>query len=292
LNCVFYQFDDSFDGNRTLGYRLAVLLHQEGFAFCCLDVSSQTVIGLAEYREEISAVNILKDSPALYLSHLKEAFSSVELYSLPFNSVVVAIAGKVHALVPQMLVTRESARKLLSFNFEIAPEDVVITDQVEGLDACNLFSCKEGVLQLLNSLKSNPKIRSSSSVLIESLLTLPVTKENRTPFYLNYSGNLLDIVWINKNSIEYCNSFYIAVPEDLLYYLIFVIEQLGFDTESSEIMLSGDINTDSVEITLLKKYFTWVTFLTRPGGMYYSPKLSQVETHHFYTLFNLLLCES
>jgi len=76
--------------------------------------------------------------------------------------------------------------------------------------------------------------------MIESLLKGNNTVSEPT-CYVHVAHRQIDITVIEKKKLLLYNSFKFHTKEDLVYYLLFTMEQLNLDTEKTKLKLFGNI---------------------------------------------------
>jgi hypothetical protein len=127
------------------------------------------------------------------------------------------------------------------------------------------------------------------------LLTAFVNKfrnaDNQGSILANFRNGAMDILAINDRKLQLLNSYTCKTDEDVLYFLVFAIEQIGLNPETVDLYLSGIIEQDSNLHFLIKKYVRNVRFMNRNDDFRYCYAFERVENHQFYNLLNLNLCE-
>ena len=109
--------------------------------------------------------------------------------------------------------------------------------------------------------------------------------------FLNVWSSYFDIVVIQGRKLIYYNTFRKQAAEDLIYFVIYVLEQMGFVPSEEEVTLMGEILTDSDEYKLLNQYIDRLHFANLHPMAEFSPVFAEVLVHRYYTLFNLPFCE-
>ena len=89
----------------------------------------------------------------------------------------------------------------------------------------------------------------------------------------------------------YLNVFKYSAPSDVLYYVIFVLEQLGFVPSEEKITLMGNITDTSVICTQLKMYCESLQFVEKPDELKFGEAFSGVALHNYFVLLNIPICE-
>jgi hypothetical protein len=93
-----------------------------------------------------------------------------------------------------------------------------------------------------------------------------------------------------ENKLELHNSFTIDTKEDLLYYLLFALEQMGMSVEKIELILLDDILKSDEKYNLLYQYVRNISFGNRPENLNFSKELESIKSHQYFCLFSQLLC--
>ena len=109
--------------------------------------------------------------------------------------------------------------------------------------------------------------------------------------FVNFWGGHFDIVVIQGRKLLYFNTFMKQAPEDIVYFVLFVLEQLGFVPTEEQITLLGDITTESPDYELLYQYIDRLNFANLFPFADFSPVFSGILVHRYFTLFNLPFCE-
>ena len=108
--------------------------------------------------------------------------------------------------------------------------------------------------------------------------------------FLNVRDGEFDLMIFRGKQLNYCNSFPFRSPEDMVYYLIFVMEQMNLNPEAVPLVLLGDTERKSSVYDLLYRYIRTIEFAARNETFNYSYLLDDLPGHSFYTLFNSEQC--
>ena len=85
---------------------------------------------------------------------------------------------------------------------------------------------------------------------------------------MNISQSLFDIVVLKDSKILFYNNFEYQTKEDFIYYVLFVSEQLGLNTEEFECVLMGAIKKDDDLYSIVYKYIRHVSLLPEDKMLY------------------------
>jgi hypothetical protein len=89
--------------------------------------------------------------------------------------------------------------------------------------------------------------------------TYDITRFSQNTLLLNKRENACDIVLFKGNSFVLSNSFEYQNAADLIYFILFTLQQLSVDTAEVKTLLTGE-NYEKEELTLLRKYIKDVSF--------------------------------
>jgi hypothetical protein len=288
LECILKLADPLFDQVHTGKYRLSILLRPDGFSFSVLDTRTHTFIALSNYGLTSGS----SAAPGNYklCESLKEVYNNDEWLQLPYLRVDIAYASPKVTLIPQGFVHEESIENYFRFNHQLDAAEIIAAQYSEvgemqlvyAVPAClqNLCASKFGILQPA----------STAGILIDSLLKANDHILARQVF-LHLMGSYFDIIIIQGRKLLYFNTFRQSSPEDLVYFTIYVLEQLGFVPAEEIVTLLGDIESGDPGFQLLYQYIDRLSFVNNGSIADFSPVFSEVPVHKYYTLFNLPFCE-
>ena len=95
-----------------------------------------------------------------------------------------------------------------------------------------------------------------------------------------------EVAVIEGKNLLFYNTFNYQTPEDFIYYLLFVYEQLQVNPETIEAIFLGEIEKNSEIYTLTQKYIRTVKFGERSDNADYSYQLQTLPKHFYFTLFS------
>ena len=204
-----------------------------------------------------------------------------------FSSSSLALNEFPSTLVPTPFYKEDKNREILGFNHEVHEE--ILSDKMQQMDAINIYSIPAELLNLIHKSFPNTQIKCNSSILIEQLL-LQNKNTEKAIVYACIQKNVLEVCVIEENKLELHNSFTIDTKEDLLYYLLFALEQMGMSVEKIELILLDDILKSDEKYNLLYQYVRNISFGNRPENLNFSKELESIKSHQYFCLFSQLLC--
>ena len=269
--------DESFDSKKSNTYHLSILSSGNNFSFTVLDTNSNKYLVL------------------------KSDKSTMEFFENNFKSVTCAVSHNKFALIPSALFDEEKKESLLGFNHPAEKDETIYFNTMRNLDAKNLFVISKELETSIKKQFPNVKFIHHSTSFIEGLLvqhknnsgkkvfadfTLPLSSGRGVGGEVGY----FTVAILNGRELVFSNSFTYLTAEDVAYYILFVYEQMHLNTEETELVLSGSIEKNAKEHSLLYNYIRHVKFASLPNDFQYSYKLEEIPSHTFYSLFTQYLC--
>ena len=258
---------------------LSVEIGLNNFSYCLFDTLTFTYILLKKFEFQAKGI---KES----CEKITNIIASEELLQKEFYSSSLAFNNFPSTLVPTPFYKEEKNREILSFNHEI---EEVLTDKMHQMDAVNIYSVPTELLNLINKSFPNTQKKCNSSILIDQLL-LQNEKTEKTIVYASIEKKKLEICVLSENKLEFHNSFTTDTKEDLLYFLLFSMEQLGLSPEKTELVLLDDILKSDEKYNLLYEYVRNISFGNRSENLNFTKELESIKSHQYFCLFSQLLC--
>lgn len=76
--------------------------------------------------------------------------------------------------------------------------------------------------------------------------------------YVHICPGAFYLVLKSAGKMRVCNRFVYRAPEDILYYLLFALEQTGCDAASTTLVMGGEVQRNMDTLMLLKEFFAHV----------------------------------
>ena len=283
--------DDSFNSDETRNYGLSVFFSDLSCTFCILDFRRNKFIGLQRLvKTDRQQLNMQPGQRIAYPDFLDGIFRELPWMKGPFKSVRIAYEGKVSTLIPAPLFDPDERENYLKFSFFPGHEEQVFSDHLLSMDCFQVFSIPKMISQSVGMYFPEIKIVHAASVVIESIWINYKNRINSPRVFLHPRPPFFDLVIFDGRQMTYFNTFSFLNPEDITYYLIFVLEQLNFNPETVPLVLLGDVEKESALAELLYRYVKHVEFARRNDTYRYSYMLNQLLPHAWYPLFNFFSC--
>ncbi|MGE5317596.1 MAG: DUF3822 family protein [Chloroflexota bacterium] len=270
-------YDKIFEKASSNKYNLSIRLISDGLFFTIYDTETHKYIG---FESDI-------------MTGITEVYDSVrnnQLFAGRFRNTVCVIPASKYTLVPDALFLPDRATEYLSFVHEIHPGEDVSTSNLLSTDAVVVYASEMGYFELIRECFPSAKVIPMVTSLID--LVVPAFRNSADPVMcIHLNRNDFDVLLIQNGNMVYCNNFSYSNAEDLVYFTIFVIDQLKINVEKVKAFLSGDINVKSDVMRLIRKYVRTVNILNVDNQAQVSYALNEIQVHNFPDLFNPRLCE-
>lgn len=222
-------------------YNLSIRLLPNGFSFFVYD-DQKRLISLKNIKAPLFVMNKEELIPLL----LKEPEMQ-----LPYYNVKLTYESNRYSVVPQMIFKKVEAESLFYFHHKKEKNEIVLSNPIASFETVNIFSVPSIIYEVFEQFF--PKLNIEHHI-TQFLINLQAytNKEENLNVYLR--EHLMDVVAIENNQLMLINSFVFQTPEDFVYYLLRVIEELSFDIDGCRIRLFNYEKRHSKLYNLAQKY--------------------------------------
>jgi hypothetical protein len=272
---AFSKIDKSFEETRTLDYDLVLQVTDRSCAYSIFDHSKNSYIALESYDISLSGL-------AEQIHWLKN----------PFRSVHIIVENNRSTLIPEVLFEESAKETYLNFSLERYEDEKTRIDKLRRIEVVNVYGVSTNLDDEISTIFPDAKACHLSSLLIETIwmnFKNLITDKRIFIFVRQADFNLLIL---DRKQLIYSNAFHFRAPEDVVYFVIFVMEQLNLNPEEVPVILLGNIGKETPEFELLFRYIRNIDFATRSETLYYSHVFNDVPGHSWYPLLNPVICGS
>ncbi len=234
--------------------RLSVQVRLNGLSFLMYDENAP---------ENTFCKNIAFDAalmPEEVLNEIKKAYETYEELNQNVKEFTLIHQNLLFALVPQAVFNDEQPEVYLNFNAKLLPTDYVAYDILETLALVNVYVPLTNVNNYFFERYGEFTFKHSASVFIETIVARERNNSEIKMFVQLYK-NQMDVLVTKGKKIQLFNSFYHTTPEDFIYYLLFIAEQLSLNPEEFQLQLSGNIKEKDPYFEIAYTYIRNVTIL-------------------------------
>lgn len=278
--------DETLDINQTPSYHLSIQVSLNGLSYVILDLVRNKYVALRHYEIPEG----LEENA--WLNKIEEILREDEFLLKEFRSAYFMYSSARFTLIPSPLFRKEDLRMYFEFNQKIEEFDELHYNRLKLTDAYLVFPLPGELGNIITRHFPHVAFYHQGVPLIEHFLSAPGKKSSETRVSLHVHRELFDLVVHSGKKLSFFNTFRYTHPNDLLFFVMYVIDQLKLDPAECELMLSGMISKASEHHNLLKKYIRNIRF-DKPSEQYgYTYTFSDIPIHSFVNLLNLHACAS
>ena len=275
--------DDTFDLANAAAYYLDVLVAAGHCTLLVREAARQKIVVLEEWPLAAPAA-----LPALAASHELLGHAG-------WAGVRVALGGGAFTLLPAPLFRPGDENAYLALHHALGPAEQAVTYTLPpGSLAHELVSIFAADTALASWLRAThgptSQLLHHTSALVAGLLHQRGSVATARQLYLHLAGPELTLVVLGTQ-LEFCNVFNVSTPEDVVYYTILAMQELGLSPDRDAVTIWGELTSDSAIFAQLGTYVRHLRFGRRPFGLSYSYRLNELAESRYFELFSLAFCQ-
>lgn len=201
-----------------------------------------------------------------------------------YNQVSIQVLNRLFTLVPQAY-SEPNLKGLLEFNTGAKDIRTVQTNVVNN-SITFAYTYDLELLAFIEKTFSAAKIDHVGAGSIDLFLNL--TQFKNSDVMLNIHNSCIELIIKSKNDLLFYNIFKYDTNEDVLYFLLFTIEQYQLNKENLKLQIAGNIPVTSEIFGLIKKYVRHVNFVSSKA---LDKPINDLPNHYYFNILNKHLCE-
>lgn len=290
MECILNQVDPLFETTHGFNYKLSVLLSVDGFSFLVTHTGSKKILKLAAYRLGNGDIHLAEKNgwPAngvLYFEQLK----NTGFASLTYHKVEIAVSSYKISIAPHNFFIASNAKNMMSAVHQVSDKEEIISEPVFNNGPVIAIAIPDYIKEGCEAVFPGYELRCAPAVFVKGIMLKHSHRDERQIF-INIHEGYFEITVIQGSQLVYLNAFRFLAPSDVLYYVIFVLEQLGFVPAEEKITLMGEHSVNPIISDQLKMYCASIRFPERPKGIEFGDAFSGIELQRYFTLLNIPIC--
>jgi hypothetical protein len=275
--------DDTLDLANLGAYQLLVLAASGRCCLAVLETARQKVVALEDLALASPA-----SLPALATGH--------ELLGRQgWGRVRVAVGGGAFTLLPAPLLRPGDEASYLQLHHALALTERAVAYTLPPTSPANelvsIFAADGALLDWLRATHGpEARLLHHTSPLLAGLLYQQGPTAPACHLSLHLAGPELTLLVLGKQQLEFCNVFTVSTPEDVVYYTILAMQELGLSPDQDAVTVWGELTSDSATFVQLSTYLRHLRFGNRPFGLHYSYRLNELAESRYFELFGLAFC--
>lgn len=274
-----------FNVENLSDYNLQLSWSSSKVDFCVIDSRNNRCL----YLEENKAEDFQNGTENT--DWLDQLFDSHHFLKAGFwKSIQISIKNEKFTLIPTSLFIPECASEYLQFNCYIKSNEETTFYHHKALNITSVFAYPFAVINWLKRQYPHKKVNiiHHTSSFLEGVMR-ETSGDHETGVYANIENELLTLVVKKGNNLEFCNNFHYKTNEDILYYILFVLDQLKLQ-KNTTITSWGNIDFDSQLFSLLTTYIRNIEIGSRPNMFFYSYVFDELAEQRHFDLLSMKLC--
>ncbi|HLV43132.1 MAG TPA: DUF3822 family protein [Brumimicrobium sp.] len=175
---------------------------------------------------------LLESTPEGYKKRLKEVFDNMNLRD-DYVEYTMAWGTQLQTLVPLSVFNESSAKSVFQLMFgEDTDEKTIDFNRLMELSMVSVFEIPDWVKSFFIMRFPQIIFKHEHAMTLRALFQRNTFKRK---IVVSFSDEYVNISLINKNELGFSNSFDFQTEEDILYHLLFVLEQQKLTDEEGEI---------------------------------------------------------
>ena len=232
---------------KTSNIKLSIHISLNGLSFCIIDLISNEIDFLRTYSLSKNT------TPKELLKTLKKGFKENDELSNSFSSVKIIHYNNLSTVVPEPLFDKNNALSYLKFNSKILQNDYAAYDEIFNNECVNVYIPYVNINNYIFKMFDSFVYNHYSSIILEKVKLNE--KNTITPsLYLNINSNHMELIYFVKNKLIFYNRFDFSTKEDIIYYLLFTIDQLKLNPEEIPLVITGNISEDDDNYKIIYEY--------------------------------------
>lgn len=262
---------------------LSLSVFQDELEYAIIDLESNNVYSTALYS---SASKKFTDNELMFL--LNDFIHRYHLNQNLFKQIHIIFSSSHFTLCPTEFYVPEKKHLLLQFAHPVKPDEQILAGSFENIKV--IYSTQQKLHNDLLQLFPSAKIFHSSIAMMDLFFYHPLLIHSS--FWIHIHPNYIEVMAKQNRTLLFYNMFDIQTASDILYYVLFSLEQLKLLPKDTDVFISGNISLQHTIFQLLQKYVHSVQVLHHHPKLHILPVNSDLISHHHFITMNHYLCVS
>lgn len=245
------------------------------------------MVWLDEYDQPslLTGEPLLTQLPGLFAEHPLLSYEQ-------FEHVRVAVLSPAFTLVPSELYRKEYASSYLALmrGHQQPPNELAHAyEHKEGI--VSVFGIDRAVTEFLGGQYPMQPFTyvHQHGALIQATQAIDRQLAGKQNLFLYFEDEYVTILFREGHQLRYCNQFGYKNVQDLTYYVLYVLDELGADPEAVTALVYGESTPFAEGYVALSRFVPQMRIGSIPPGLNSSPNLAELPEHRYLALQGLCL---
>ena len=254
--------------------QISILMRQDGYSFLIEKITEETSSELIHVELQPNQTK----TPENLLEIFKDKINQEWIEKNHIKKARVLYHHSLFSLVPTDYFEKSAASDYIKYNTKILPEDQLVSEKIDSCAAVITYIPYTNINNYIIDLLGSFHYKHQLEPILQINYLLDQERERVLVFI---DRNILSITAFSGQKLKLANTFQFTTQEDLAYYVLFCIEQVGFNREEMILLLFGSIKEEDTAFKYLFNYIKHVDFLF--SELNYSA--SEIEKKSFQLVF-------
>ncbi|MFO7659116.1 MAG: DUF3822 family protein [Bacteroidales bacterium] len=272
--------DKSYNKTDSNNYHISIQVNPDGVCFCMLDTQTGHYIGFKKY-----SFDLITDVERL-TNKIEEIIDADEELKPVFGSAALIWATQKSTFVPDVFFDETILRDYFEFNHLLNDLDEIHYNSIDEIGACNVFAIPSYLANLFYTRFRGINYFHQATPFVKASLT---DFPQPDALHLNLNAGFFDIAVKQQGKLVLYNTFLYRNETDLLYYVLYIINQLRIDPGTIPLTLSGELSDRVAYQDALARFIANMMYY-EPASPSFSGIFERINKHKYFNLFYLYNC--
>jgi hypothetical protein len=273
-------FDETLDINSTDKYELVIQINFTNITFCILDSIRNKYILLRSFEAD--------DNDYFTASKIDEIMQNDDFLNRKYKKATIIIPTEKSTLVPIQLYDPAKKDEYLNLNHLRENNAVIFANKMTTPEAYSVFEISKSIYDIITSRYLNITLVHHLKPLLNHVCR--AGKNFRDDYiHLHIEKDFFNLIILNSNSLIFCNSFTYRNANDILYYVMNVLNSFEINRETI-IHLSGLVEKYDDMTSAFSVYIRQLKLSQPSGNFSFGYVFNESVLHRYINLFNLPNC--
>ena len=175
---------------------------------------------------------------------------------IDFSNIInikLIVSNKLSCLIPKELFDEKLSLDYLKFNSKLIKNDFASNDFIEELEAYNVYLPFINVNNYLIERFGSFEYYHHSTILLRKIVKM-TTNSTKSMLFANIERENFQVIIFKNKNLLYYNNFEYQTKEDILYFILFVIEQNKEIKTETKLNILGSISENDKTFSYLSKF--------------------------------------
>lgn len=254
------------------------------------DREVQIAVASHDWRNLLVLAHLVADpaeAPANLTTRVATAVSDLGLHRRRFEKIQVAVVTPDFCLVPQAYAEAANASEWLQFAAGMAGHKRAAAHRIHEATFC--FGIDNELAAYLEKTFVHPTLKHAGLATLQ--LHFSQQSLGGADLFLNLHEGWMELSSLNQGQIVFYNTFSYTTAEDVLYYLLFAMEQLGRSPADTRLAFAGEVAASDALLATIGSYVKELRLVVGQPQLTLPAQAAALPAHYYFTLFNQHVCE-